>query len=134
LIPPVYADTSALAKLFLREAEGPALDAYLDTVEFTLVSSELTEVELARTISKTDAGSVARARELLSSIVLLPITSSVRKSAGDLPPRELRSLDAIHLSTALEIKSDLSGFLTYDSRLAVAAERHDINVLQPGSP
>jgi predicted nucleic acid-binding protein len=129
---PVYADTSALAKLFLRESEGPLLDDYLDSNEVTLVSSELTEVELVRAVARTDAERVSRAIELLASMILLPITSSVRRSAGELAPAGLRTLDAIHLSTALEIKADLAGLLTYDSRLGTAAKQHGIGLLRPG--
>ncbi|MBN8869447.1 MAG: type II toxin-antitoxin system VapC family toxin [Solirubrobacterales bacterium] len=129
--PPVYADTSALAKLFLREAEGPALEVYLDSNELTLVSSQLSEVELVRAVSRVDVGKVSRARDLLASIVLLPITSSVRKAAGDLFPGRVRSLDAIHLATALEIKADLNGLLTYDDQMAKLAEEAALKVVTP---
>lgn len=129
--PPIYADTSALAKLFLLEREGPALNGFLRSNEFTLVSSELIEVELIRTISKVDSSSIPRAWELLGSMVLLPISGSVRKIAGELLPGKLRSLDAIHLSTALEIKADLTGLLTYDNRMVEMATESGIEVLSP---
>lgn len=130
---PLYVDTSAVAKLFLREAEGPVLDEYLRANEFTLVSSELTEVELVHAVYKADAGMVSLARELLRSLVLLPITSSVREAAGELLPARVRSLDAIHLSTALEIKTDLAGLLTYDNRMAAAAKESGLTTVRPGT-
>lgn len=71
--------------------------------------------------------------ELIGSIVLLPISGSIRRAAGELLPTSLRSLDAIHLSTALEIKADLHSFLTYDSQLAKAAEEFGFESLSPGS-
>ena len=46
-------------------------------------------------------------------------------------PPELRTLDAIHLATALAVREDLAGLVTYDRRLATAAERVDVEVFSP---
>jgi predicted nucleic acid-binding protein len=131
LNPPLYADTSGLAKLILHEVEGPALKAYLRDREFTLVSSELIEVELVRAVSRADIGLVSYAKSMVEGLILLPITGSVRRTAGEIFPGRIKSLDAIHLSTALEIKTDLAGLLTYDSRMAALAEESGIEALRP---
>jgi predicted nucleic acid-binding protein len=47
-----------------------------------------------------------------------------RGAAGRASPRRaqtVRSLDAIHLGTALHVRSHLTSFITYDKRLADAA-------------
>ena len=43
----------------------------------------------------------------------------------------LRSLDAIHLATALLIREDVDALLTYDDRLAAAATAHGLQVATP---
>lgn len=53
--PPLYFDTSALAKLLLHEYEGPAVKEYLNAESVTMVSSELAEVELVRTVRQGEA-------------------------------------------------------------------------------
>jgi len=52
-------------------------------------------------------------------------------AAAVLEPSALRTLDAIHLATALVVREDLDGLVTYDRRLAAAAERLDLEVLAP---
>jgi len=131
LNPPLYVDTSGLAKLVLHETEGPALKSYLGENELTMVSSELTEVELVRVVARVDAGLVRLARNLLDSLFLLPITSSVRRAAGELFPGKIKSLNAIHLTTALEIKDDLAGLLTYDNRMADLANEAGLETPRP---
>lgn len=74
---------------------------------------------------------VGIAIDLLRTVVLLPITRSVKDEAGALPPSSLRSLDAIHLATALEIRSDLTGLLTYDNRLGEAAVNAGLTLTTP---
>lgn len=128
---PLYLDTSGLAKLFLHESEGPALKAYLDDSEFTLVSSELAEIELIRTVARIEIEWIQRARDFLRGMVLLPITTSVRIRAGELFPGRTKTLDAVHLATALEIRSDLAGLLTYDNRMAELANEAGIVTLNP---
>jgi predicted nucleic acid-binding protein len=46
-------------------------------------------------------------------------------------PATVRSLDAIHLATALRIRPKLTSFVTYDKRLADAAQAAGITVDMP---
>lgn len=128
---PLYIDTSAAAKFILDEAEGARLDSFLLDNQFTLVSSELIEIELVRAVSRKDPALKRLAREVLRAMILLPISTSVREAAGEIFPGRIKSLDAIHLSTALEIKSDLAGLLTYDNRMAELARESGIEALAP---
>lgn len=96
-----------------------------------MASSQLTEVELVRAVARADLALIPFARDLLDSMVLLPISSSVRRTAGELFPGRTRSLDAIHIATALEIKTDLAGLLTYDNRMVELANESGIKVLSP---
>jgi predicted nucleic acid-binding protein len=51
--------------------------------------------------------------------------------AAALDPPALRTLDAIHIATAMAVRSDLAGIVTYDLRLAAAAESAHLDVLAP---
>ena len=61
----------------------------------------------------------------------MPISREVLAAAARLLPADLRSLDAIHLATALRSGERLSALVTYDRRLADAAEHHGLRVLAP---
>jgi predicted nucleic acid-binding protein len=52
-------------------------------------------------------------------------------AAIDVNPRALRTLDAIHLATALSLEPDLTGMVVYDTRLAAAARASGLTVWAP---
>jgi predicted nucleic acid-binding protein len=62
---------------------------------------------------------------------LLNLTPAVCERAGSLEPVVLRSLDALHLATALELGDDLDGIVTYDERLGDAARILGYAVVAP---
>jgi hypothetical protein len=128
----IYLDTSAFVKLVQGERETPALRAFLtDHAGSPLVSSALLVVETRRAILHHAPGQLARADLLLTRIDQVDITSAVLEAAGRLPDPSLRSLDAIHLATALQLGQDLEALVTYDSRLAAAAKRQQVPVVTP---
>ena len=63
--------------------------------------------------------------------MLLPIGDAILDEATRLAPTGLRSLDAIHLATALSIRDDLGVLLTYDQRLGDAAAERGLTVASP---
>ena len=130
----LYLDASALVKLVLPELESESLRLFLGK-ETSLSSSDLGKVELLRAVARVDAGVETRARALavLDGVTLVRIDEAVIEDAAALEPPSLRSLDAIHLATALLLADDLAGFVTYDSRLAIAADKLGLPVLAPGS-
>jgi hypothetical protein len=62
---------------------------------------------------------------------LVPITRDLLETAADLGPPSLRSLDALHLATALSLGSALDAFVVYDERLARAATEAGLPVVAP---
>ena len=64
---------------------------------------------------------------------LLGLNAAICVAAGNLESPTLRSLDAIHLATALAIDDEVE-FITYDEHLATAAREHRLRVVQPGRP
>jgi predicted nucleic acid-binding protein len=130
---PVYCDSSALVKLVLPERESGPLSTYLDDRSTQMASSELCEVELVRAVARANSNLIDPALDLLTRTVLLPATSSVKSRAAHLKPESIRSLDAIHVSTALEIQADLKVLVSYDRRLLEVAERFGIKTVSPGA-
>jgi uncharacterized protein len=128
----IYLDTSAFVKLIRGERETPALQGFLtEHLGTPLVSSTLLMVETRRTILRQAPGQLARADLLLTRIDQVDITHAVLEAASRLPDPALRSLDAIHLATALQLGADLDALVTYDGRLAAAAERQRLPVAMP---
>lgn len=125
-----YLDSSALVKLVIEESESAALRRHLRRRR-PLVSSALARTEVLRAVlPEGDAGS-ARAREVLSSIELIRVNDRVLNAAGALHPADVRSLDAIHLATALELGADLGRLIAYDERLLAAADALGLRVHAP---
>jgi hypothetical protein len=130
---PVYLDSSALLKLVLSEPERPALARELARWP-DRVSSVLLRIECRRIVLRAGdpPGVGARLEEELDAVTLVRLDGTVQSLAGRIGPRELRSLDAIHLATALTMGDDPAAFITYDDRLAAAARALRLKVLQPG--
>ncbi|MGH3695943.1 MAG: type II toxin-antitoxin system VapC family toxin [Pseudonocardiaceae bacterium] len=131
----IYLDTSAFVKLVWAEPESDALSRFLTRRPAApLVSSSLLTVETRRAVRSEDPSALARADLLLTRIGRIGMTPSIVESASRLPGRSLRSLDAIHLATALLLREDLDVFVTYDKRLATAAQARQLAVDSPGVP
>jgi predicted nucleic acid-binding protein len=128
----IYLDSSALVKLVFEEAESDALAQWLaDRQAMPKFSSELTTIELVRTCRRRDADAVVGARQVLAGLDLIPLTADLVESASSIGPPDLRSLDAIHLSSALLISEDVTAFVAYDVRLKTAALAAGLEVVAP---
>jgi uncharacterized protein len=64
-------------------------------------------------------------------VTLIEVTVRTFEQAARLDPTVLRSLDALHLATALDLGDDLDGLVTYDDRLAEAARLNGVPVIAP---
>lgn len=114
-----YLDTSAALKLILYEAESEALIGAITAVGPTLAASFLLETELRRAVHRVPALSQQLITSILDRVDLYEVSPAIIRQAGLLPGEHLRSLDALHLATAIAIGAD--EVLTYDRRLAEAA-------------
>jgi uncharacterized protein len=72
------------------------------------------------------------AERLLRTAVLRPIDPTILREAGDVPDPFRRSLDAIHVATALRLRPLLGAFVTYDNRQGVVAREAGFRVVAPG--
>ncbi|MBB5805305.1 putative nucleic acid-binding protein [Saccharothrix ecbatanensis] len=129
----IYFDTSALAKLVLSEPETAALTAWLDARSEALrVSSSLARVELVRAVRAEGDAAIRQATLILVELDEMPMTTDLLDAAGALA-LPLRSLDAIHLASALRIRTHLDAFVAYDKRLLTAADDMGLPTASPGA-
>lgn len=114
----------------LRESEEGALRADMSRWD-GYVSSALLGVEAMRACARHGDGYLQDARAWLLDVALLPLDDVLLDAAASVGPSTLRSLDALHLATAISVRGDIGAFFTYDQRLAEAAERHGLPVVAP---
>lgn len=126
-----YADTSALVKLAVLEPESSALRAWATGGTVAMAASDLARTELLRAVRRAAPAAAGAARDVLSRLLLISATSDIFDAAARLDPVELRSLDAVHLASALALGDDLEGIVTYDERLGDAARALGLPVLAP---
>ncbi len=125
-----YLDSSAIVKLVIEEPESAELRRYLQR-RSPLVASALARTEVARAVLPLGRAAVRRGEEALSRIELVRVNDRILSTAGGLLPVALRSLDAIHLATAQELGDDLARVVTYDDRMAAAADLLGFSVAAP---
>lgn len=124
----VYIESSVILRWTLRE---PGALTAVNWVSAS--SSELLAVEMRRTFDRVRLTKTMSKRKLaqlrdeveknLAAITLVPMDQSVLKRAGEPFPTPLKTLDAIHLATALILNNAIGEIvlLTHDRQLGVAA-------------
>jgi predicted nucleic acid-binding protein len=126
---PAYADSSALVKLVVDEPETAALTRHVDGVQLAASRLALAEVPRAVKISGTGVERLREAELMLGSLLLVEVSETVLRRAGQLGSADLRTLDAIHLASAERIGAE--EVITYDRRLAAAAGSLGFRVTSP---
>jgi len=126
-----YVDASAFVKLFLLERESEALSVATDS--WQLASSALLEVEAVLAVRRRKPDAETTVRAMLQGLELIDIDADIRRAAAGVANPHLRSLDAIHVATALSLGDHCGTFFAYDQRLIAAAQAHGltVNVPQP---
>jgi predicted nucleic acid-binding protein len=126
----VYLDASAAVKLVVTEPESAPLGRFLAR-QVTKVSNRVLAVELMRAVGRRSPASLDQARSLLQVMEFVELDEGIAERAGGLEPVGLRSLDAIHLASALVLGTELDAFVTYDGRQADAARAAGLTVESP---
>jgi uncharacterized protein len=127
----IYLDTSAALKLVMPEAETSALELWIaERAGVPRVSSRLLRIEMLRSVARNAPERVSRANVILSSVELFSL-DDIAQTAEVIGDRTLRSLDAIHLATAHELRTELTAFVCYDKRLCDSAHALGLPVEAP---
>ena len=115
-------------KLAHDERESQALLNYLDEASIEASTSVVAEVEVMRNLRKFKMD----ADDAIRGFHLIALDEDIRRTAVETGNASLKSLDAIHVATALAIGDRDLEFVTYDDRQADAARTAGLKVVQPG--
>ena len=131
----LYLDTSALVKLYVREAGTVPLRS-VATKAAAMATSVVAYAETRATFARlkhSGASDTAHQQRLQQferdweALVRVELTPDVLRSAGDLAEiYKLRGFDSIHLASALWLKARVSepvDFAVFDQRLGSAASK-----------
>ena len=137
----LYLDTSALVKLYVQERGSAQVRAQVnkaDVIATSVVAYAEARAAFAR-LRRERPASGKRHREWVGQLdrdwdryVLVELTAAVVRSAGDRAEQHsLRGFDAIHLASALWLKSahadDLT-FAAFDRRLTAGAKAAGLTI------
>lgn len=117
----LYLDSSAFVKALVQEPGSRALRAFLGEHPHARVSSALLRAEALRAVRHLGPEALERVRVALRRVDLIAVDDRILDAAGVLEPQVVRTLDAIHLATALAMGDDLFGIVTYDARMIEGA-------------
>lgn len=124
-----YLDTSAATKLVAEETGSAAMQRFVTELEpGELVSSTLLETELRRAFHGAGL-TQEKATQVIRRVSLIIPDRDFFHDAGLLPGRRLRSLDALHLVTAIRAQADV--VVAYNHRLLDAALAAGLDTLSP---
>lgn len=128
----IYADSSALVKLVIHEPESASLAEHLE-IDHVLATSRISLVEVPWAVELANPSiEVQEAVEvLLASCLLVAVTTPLLRAARRLSSASVRTLDAIHLASAVRIDAD--EVLAYDPRLLAAATEQALSTASPGN-
>ena len=131
----LYLDSSAAVKLFAAEAESNALASVVRELirsgSGRLFASRLTQLETVRSLRRKGVDPHIAA-SFFESADLVDIKPQDFEKAQHVLPSSLRSLDALHLVSALRLSELGTVMVTYDRQLAEAATEAKLKVISPG--
>ena len=122
-----------MVKLGAVERETAALRQHLE-VYAHVYTSRLSAVEVPRALARKETRSERATEhiyEMLEGVSIIELDEAMSRVAASLGPPARRSLDAIHLASALSIRDELDAFVTYDVRLGEAARSLGLSVVTP---
>lgn len=141
----LYAETSAVLRWLLPEEDGEAIRSTLAAAE-KVTSSRLALIETRRVLRRAEredrltaaqtADILAAFRQAASTWAILEVSEEVARRAEDAFPVEpVRTLDAIHLASAVFLRQSFPDLvvLTADERLRANAALLGFETWQPST-
>ena len=124
-----YIDASAILKLIKREKES---DALYKSLPDEIVSSQIIRVEVMRTVVGSSDDLILEAQKRLRQISYLEVNEEVIRNASIFGTNiSSRTLESIHLASALFLGQAIDGIITYDKTMIADAKLLGIPVLSP---
>ena len=121
-------------KLVREEAETEALRDWLASKpEVPVVTSELGRVEVLRAARRAGSDALTEAHAVIGDVDLIPLDRGVQDIACEIADPPLRTLDALHLASAVLLGDDLTVLAASDRRLLAAAQVAGLPTITPQS-
>lgn len=124
-----YVDSSALVKLVLAEAGSEAMLRWYVESE-RVATSRIGIVETNRAARRREHDP-SHLEVVVASIEIIEVDAAIAQRAALMGPPGLRTLDAIHVASALALSSEMDAFVTYDQRLVDVARAIGLPVVSP---
>jgi predicted nucleic acid-binding protein len=124
-----YVDASALTKLVLEEPDSGAMRGWYVENEHVLCS-RVGIVETQRAVGRHPHDE-AHLDVIIRSVEVVEFDIDIARQAANISPLTLKTLDAIHLASAVRLGAVVDAFVTYDDRLAAAARAVGLPVVRP---
>ena len=124
----VYLDTSVALRTILDVPERGHLQSWMQTPATTFLSSRLLRTEVVRVLRRDDRP-LSDAAPLLDRVGMLDITRETHNVAESIE-RHIRTLDALHLATALLI-GEVVTVATHDTTMKKNAAHLGLRVTDP---
>ncbi len=124
----VYLDSSVALRTILDVPEREPLQTWMETPGTIFVSSRLLRTEVARVLRR-DGRPLADGMPLLDRVGLLEISRETHTVAESIE-RHVKTLDALHLATALLVGEPLT-VATHDLHMKAVAEHLGLLVTDP---
>ena len=130
----LYVDSSALLKLYVDEVDSDQACVIVQS-DPVLVTSWITLVEVRRNLARllddpARRNAIAAAEHDLDAFALVNLEELVARSAARIGETlGARSVDAVHLASALSLQIPRLSFATFDLRQAQAARSLGFTVL-----
>ncbi|RAX23714.1 MULTISPECIES: type II toxin-antitoxin system VapC family toxin [unclassified Actinomyces] len=124
----VYLDSSVALRTILDAPERKRVQAWMQSPGMTLVSSRLLRTEVIRVLRRENRP-LRDGLPLLDRVGLIDITRQVHTVAESIE-RHVKTLDALHLATAL-VLGETSAVATHDATMKTVAENLGLSVIDP---
>ena len=124
-----YLDASAILKLIVEEKETVKLERFLSGNNCT---SKISRIEVMRVINRAIPEAAESAQRTLSKFDYVNVSESViRIVESFLGLPSLRSLDSIHVASALSVSNEIDGIISYDKKMISNAQSLGLTVHTP---
>ena len=81
----------------------------------------------------TAPDSLPAVMQMLTGLIRIPLSRSLCRSAGISVPLPLKSLDALHVATAMLLGEEIQAVLTYDRQMINGAHAVGLETVSPGA-
>lgn len=127
---PWYLDSSVALRILLGHSQA-AIDWYDSRAAAgdAFVSSRLLHLEMVRVLRR-EVLDVGQADEFVAELTLLHVDNALVREAAAIQPH-VRSLDSLHLASALRVGAGNIGLVTHDSAMASVARGLGFHVYDP---